>query len=79
SLFGVNILFGRKKRISKNIDLEFFMGVGVDFRNRDYTVNSVLNQRYMGSNRPVPGHFTETNMLFSMPIGIKIGFIYAKK
>ena len=56
------------------MNLDYFIGAGISFRNRDYTIHSVEGKCHNYSISPLlfPGHFTENKILFSVPFGFRI-------
>jgi len=75
SLFGIAASIGHQHMISKRLYMDFFCGIGASFRIRDYTIHSVKDQcRTNIHDQPQIGHYEESKILFSMPMGFKLGY-----
>ena len=82
SLFGATILFGSQPKSSNRMTVDFFCGIGISIRSRDYTTHSTdYFGPYCGpASVPPLGNFTESKIIPSFPCGIKLVFdIYEKQ
>ncbi|MBI3501746.1 MAG: hypothetical protein HY063_08120 [Bacteroidetes bacterium] len=80
SLFGITYFIGHEKHYSKYFHSDFFIGVGLSFRNRDYTVypQATSTCRHDTPNL-TPLHYSEKNRLPAFPIGFKLVYVLHKK
>lgn len=80
SLFGISAMFGIQRRIYRHMEIDYFFGLGLGFRSRNYTIHSI-NYCYSSSYKEdiMPGTFSHKEYLVVIPIGFKLRYTFYEK